>query len=78
MISTSIPRIALRIVAAALIAVFFTWLFEGPKFVAIVLYFIAYTSFLVADIAEELNERLKALGGFIDGDDGFDEHDASV
>lgn len=70
--------IILRVICSIALALFCTWLFDAPRSVAVILYFIVYTSLLVSSIARELNARLKVLGAYLEDDAELDEDDAPI
>ena len=71
-------RLLLRCAFAIGLAVLYTWMADASLKFALGFYMLAYTSLYIKDVAGELNERLKALGAFIDDDDEFDEHGTTV
>jgi hypothetical protein len=66
---------ALRILGAAALSVLILLFIDGPTtyFHAFVVYMLNYMGLSLWAIGEELNERLKALGGWIDGDEEYDD-----
>jgi hypothetical protein len=77
--SDRLSRCILRSIVAIGIALLFGW-FVGDfanKYL-IVLYCLTYLFLYVKDVAGELTERLKQLGGYIEDDSEFEDADAEI